>query len=254
MHIIKLLIRGSNVGTEEFFEFADNYFWSLYNCNQIVNEERQFETILDGLSVNLFCPERDSYKTENSAKYANQWREKLEIELGCIFEFKYIGIDPEYGEYSIPENSSFLILKVGEFSSVLDGDLLEPIPLYKIPSTYHDGEGYYNINSWEKNFIRVNGLWFNGLGEGFMQNQLEQHDSELNKKGIECSKRIEELTNLPTYYFLFNYNEGGEENDKLKKCPGCGGEWLIEGKTYDDLYGFKCDPCRLICERSSNSE
>jgi predicted nucleic acid-binding Zn ribbon protein len=254
LHIIKLHITGNNVGSEEFFESAEFYFQSLYSTNQIVNEERQYESIQNGLSVNLFCPEKDSFKIENSAKYANQWRAKLETELECIFEFKYIGLDPEYEEYSIPESSSFYILKVGEFSPVLDGDTFETIPLYKIPFTY-EKTSYYNINSWERNFIRVNGLWFNGtINESWMQDQLERHDSELNNQGFKCAKKIEELTKLPTYYYLFNYREGGEKKDKLTKCPGCGGDWLIEGKTPDDLYGFKCDPCRFVSELSSNSE
>lgn len=253
MHIVKLHITGRNVGTEEFFEFADYYFSSLNNSKQIENKERQYEPIKDGLSVNLFCPEKDSYKSANSTKYANQWREKLETELGCKFEFKYIGPDPEYGEYSIPENSNFLILKTSEFSPLLDGDSYEAIPLYKIPFTC-EGEYYLDINSWENNYIRVSGLWFNGVVcDNLMQNQLEQHDSDLNKEGIECAKKIETLAQLPTYYFLFNYRSE-DQNGKLRKCPGCGGDWLIEGRTPDDLYGFKCDPCRFVSELSSNSE
>jgi predicted nucleic acid-binding Zn ribbon protein len=253
MHIFKLHITGKNVGTEEFFEIADNYFYSLYSCNQVVNEERQFESIPDGLSVNLFCPEKDSFKIENSTKYAKEQRAKLESELQCRFEFKYLGIDPEYGEYSIPQSSNFLILKTGEFSPLIDGDTFETIPKYKIPFT-HDGDNYYDINTWEKNYVRVSGLWFSGeVDESRMQDQLQEHDSDLNKQGIECSKKIEAITKLPTYYFLFNYRELSEKDDQLRKCPGCGGDWLIEGKTSDDFYGFKCDPCRLVSEISSNS-
>jgi predicted nucleic acid-binding Zn ribbon protein len=254
LYIFKLHITGKNVGTEEFFEISNYYFEVLYQSTQITNEEWQYEPIEGGLKVNLICPEADSFKTEKSVTHANRWRAKLETELGCKFEFKYIGLDPERGETLIPSNSRFLILKFGPFSPLLDGDTYKPVPLYKIPSTYHDGEGYNNINFWENNYQRVKGLWFNGcVDEKWMQDQLQEHDSDLNKQGIECSKKIEEVTQLPTYYFLFNYRELNEKDDKLRKCPGCGGDWLIEGKTSDDFYGFKCDPCRLISELSSNT-
>jgi predicted nucleic acid-binding Zn ribbon protein len=253
LHIFKLHITGKNVGTEEFFEYADYYFRSLHKTNQIENKERQFEPIENGLSVILFCPEKNSFETAYSTQYAKQWRAKLETELECNFEFNYIGTDPEYGEAFIPESSDFFILKTGEYSSLLDGDTFDPIPLYKIPFTY-DGETYTDINWWERNYIRVEGLWFSGeVGGKWSEDQLQNHDSELSEQGRACAKKIEEVTKVPTYYFLFNYRVG-QEADKLRKCPGCGGDWLINGKTSDDLYGFKCDSCRLVSELTSNSE
>ena len=56
MYTIKLNIKGKTVGTDDFFEFADGYFQSLYRTKQIVNGEWQYVPIEDGVSVYLFCP------------------------------------------------------------------------------------------------------------------------------------------------------------------------------------------------------
>lgn len=253
MHIIKLNITGQEVGSEAFFEFTNFYLQSLYGTRQIINKEWQYEPIESGLSINLFCPEKDSYKEKNSTSYGNSWKKRIEEELKCKFHFQYVGIDPEFGKTNIPKKCDFFILKTARFSPIIEGSSLNQIPFYKIPYTHQKGESYYDILSWENNFEMVEKLWYNGfVGEKYMQSQLQNHDSDLSKQGIECCKRIEELTKVPTYFFLFNYRAWGQKKDKARKCPSCGNDWLIEGKTFNDFYAFKCDQCRLISELSSN--
>ncbi|MDW7694497.1 DUF2310 family Zn-ribbon-containing protein [Flammeovirgaceae bacterium SG7u.111] len=254
MHIVKLNIIGKNVGTEKFFEIADFYFQSLYDSRQIINEEWQYVSIENGVSLNLFCPEPDSFKETNSTIYANKWRSKIEKELSCLMEFHYLEIDPEFGEIQIPEKKEFIILKTARFSPLIEGVSLKQIPLYKIPYTYYDEECYSDINFWENNYVRIEGLWFNGaVGEKWAQNQLQSNNSELSKQGIECCKKIEEVTGIPTYYYLFNYRAWGKKKDKKRKCPNCGDDWLVERVVPNVFYAFKCDKCRLISEFSSNS-
>lgn len=253
MHIVKLNITGEGVGSEEFFEFTNYYFQSLYGTKQIINEEWQYEPIDDGLSLNLFCPEKDSCNEKNSTIYGINWKKRIEEELKCKFDFKYMGLDPEFGKTIIPKKRDFLILKTARFSPLTEGSSLDQIPLYRIPYTHHDGECYNDINFWENNYERIEGLWFNGVvGERWAQNQLQNHDSDLSKQRIDCCKKIEEVTQIPTYYFLFNYRAWGQKKDKERKCPSCGNDWLLDGSTFNDFYAFKCDECRLISELSSN--
>lgn len=253
MHIIKLNFTGKNVGSEEFLESADSYMRSLYGSKQIINEEFPYDIIDNGLSVNLYCPEPDSFEEKNSTEYGKSWRKKIEEELECKLEFVYKGLHPELDKFNIHTKWEFLILRSNYLSPLYEGKSFEPIPLYKIPYTYHDKKCYNDINFWENNYGRVYGLWFNGaVGERWAQNQLQIHNSELSKQGIECCKRIEELTKVPTYYFLFNYRAWGRKKDAAWKCPSCNGDWLIENKTFNDNFAFKCDDCRLISELSSN--
>lgn len=201
----------------------------------------------------MYCPEENSYEIKYTTKYGKNWKRKIEEELHCRLDFIYQGIDPEFEVTEIRKNPKFLILKTTGISPLIDGESFKQIPLYRIPYTYHDGECYDDINSWEKNYKRIEGLWFNGaVGEKWCQNQLQNHDSELSKQGIECCQKIEEVTGIPTFYYLFNYRAWGKKKDKVRKCPQCGGDWLIQGATFNDTFAFKCDKCRLISEFSSN--
>ncbi|MDW7690953.1 hypothetical protein R9C00_20645 [Flammeovirgaceae bacterium SG7u.111] len=92
MNIVKLTIKGEHVDSEEFFEFADYYFQSLHDSKQIINAEWQYEPIENGLSINLFCPEKDSYEEKKSTIYGNQWKQRIKEELKCRFEFNNIGL------------------------------------------------------------------------------------------------------------------------------------------------------------------
>lgn len=255
MHIIKLNIIGEKSPLPEsiLFEYLDNYFWSLNRATQIINDEWHYEIVKNGLTVKLFCPEKDSYKDKKSTEYTIRYKQKIEKELNYTLEFEYIGIDPEYGEIQIPKISEFYILYPDKYSPLLDGTTLNPIPLYKIPYTYHDGKCYDDINWYKSNYERVEGLWFNGtVGERWCQNQLQNFNSSLVKQGMECCRKIEELTKTPTYYHLFNYRAWGKTKDENRKCPNCGGEWIIKGRTYKDFYAFKCDKCRIVSQLSSN--
>lgn len=252
MHIIKVKITGPYVPSEKFYEFAEYFFDGLYKSKQIINEEYLYEPIEGGLSLLIYCPEVFSIEPQNATMYTKKWKVKLEQELNSNFEFKYLGTNLQYGKYSIPEKSNFYILNYRGFSPIIDGDSKESIPYYKIPYTNHNKDCYDDLNSWERNYRRVIGLWHNGLDDKWTLKQLQNFDSELNKEGISCSKRIEELTGVPTYYFLFNDRNWSLKKDLNWKCPSCGGNWIIPGKTYHDWYAFKCDACRLISELSPN--
>lgn len=253
MHIVKATITGEGIKAKNFFEVAEYYFDSLRGNRQVVNEEWQYESIEGGVSLNLFCPEKDSYAPKNTTEYGQYWKSKLEEELGCKLAFIYQGIAPEFGETAIVENPSCLILKTAGISPLIDGETFNPIPLYKIPYTYRDGKCYNDINFWERNYIRIDALWLSGeVGEKWCQSQLQNHDSALSKQGIACCQRIEAVTGIPTYYHLFNYRAWGIKKDKARKCPQCGGDWLLEGAQTPDPFAFKCEPCRLISGLSAN--
>jgi len=253
MHIIKLHITGKEAGTDTFFEYAEHYLSLLYRSRQIINEEWQYESIPNGVSVNLYCMEKDAYDDKNATKYTINSKNRLSRELNCRLEFQYAGIAPEFGVTTIPTKPVFFILRPRVFSPLVDGLTLNQIPLYKIPYTNHDGISYDNINFWENNYTRIEGLWYNGsISERWMQRQLQHHKSTLNQQGIECCQKIEAVTGIPSYYFLFSYRAWGQKKERARTCPNCGGDWLIEGSTFNDFYAFKCDNCRLVSEISSN--
>ncbi len=250
MHIVKLSITSKKANGSYFIDQTEHYLSLLYRSKQIINEEWQSEPVSNGIQLNLFCPEKSSYSSDYSTKYAKKQKERIENEFGCIFDYKYIGIDPEFGEIIIPENSEFYVLNIGKISPLVDGESLKQIPLYKIP--YTDKECYWDLTKWESKYEHIKGIWFSGYGhDKWSLKQLQNHDSELNTEGTACCKTIEKITGKPAYNFLFNDRAWGRKKDRERKCPSCGGEWLIDGSTFNHYYAFKCDNCRLMSNLSS---
>ncbi len=202
--------------------------------------------------MNLYCPEKDSLNDKYLSAYGRDLRKKIENDFNVRIKPEYAGIDPGIPSTPIPSVSNFYILGSRDWSPLLDGETLEPVPIYRIPFTNQDTESYDDLYSWERNYKNIEDTWLIGeAGENQAKNQLRNYDSELNRQGMTIRKKIEELTAIPTYYFLFNYRARGKIKDKKRKCPGCGADWLIEGKTFNDCYAFKCDRCRLVSGLSS---
>lgn len=261
MHIIKLKILGESVQKHQ--EDISYYLTSLYRNQQIINSEFQYELIEGGMLINLYCPEKDAYKDTNTEKHGIDTKTRLEKKHGLSFVFEYHGIDPEFEDLKLAQNPNYYVLygaSSPQAFTLFDGEEWEPQPLYKIPYTYHIknanqeiiSSSFYNQSIWADVYEHMYDLWFLGLNEKWFQSQLQNHDSELNKDGQECAKEIEKETGIPTYYFLFNYRAWGEKKDRARKCPTCGGEWLLEDANYNHYIAFKCDPCRLVSQLSSN--
>lgn len=152
------------------------------------------------------------------------------------------------------ERSEYYIL----FTTFLDlsspvrcGTCNHDVPLYKLP--LFDEYGYSDILSWESNYKACDTLQINcTVGEMWAMKQMWDVNSQLSKQGTEVCKKITELSQIPTYYYLFNYRRIRHSQDSKRKCPCCNGDWLVQEKNYH-LYDFKCDTCKLISSLSSNS-
>ncbi len=79
---------------------------------------------------------------------------------------------------------------------------------------------------------------------------MQEIDSQLSKEGIEICRKIEELTNIPTYYFLYNYKKT-KEGHLPKPCPTCNKKWHLKERLHD-FFDFKCDKCKLLSTVSLN--
>lgn len=69
-------------------------------------------------------------------------------------------------------------------------------------------------------------------------------DSQLSTIGRALAAKIETLTGVPTYYYLFRYNGRSLAAEKATKCIVCGGDWVLEKRWGD--FDFRCDGCRLV--------
>ena len=124
-----------------------------------------------------------------------------------------------------------------------------PVSLYRIPPT-HDKE-YGEIIGWASDYQSYDRLQINcRTPEQIATQELSRLDSDLSRRGREICARIYALTQTPTYYYLYREKGLSMEAERERRCPSCGGEWLLP-KPWHQFRGnhpfdFKCDHCFLL--------
>lgn len=255
MFTFDILLDLSKTGYQaEIAEHLESLISCLYDSRQITNGDCTVVHAANTLRVSVTCPEMDALDAKNSTAYGKHRLEKIEEVLQMPVQFIPTGNDPRYLPYSDQEKPSFYVLYFAGYSPLIHGDSGDLIPLYKIPFTYHDEACYNDILFWSNNYERIYGLWFNGaVGEQFARRQMQDPNSALSRQGRAVCQRIEELTGVPTYYFLFNYRRRTRQQDLDWKCPLCGKAWLIEGAAPSDFIAFRCAESRLVSGFTKNS-
>lgn len=201
-----------------------------------------------------FTLEKNSLDKKFSNFYVNRQSKKIEELCNAKLNFKTVG--KTYDSYNgacICKKSDFYILNTN-YSSINSpltcGTCNESVPLYKLPP-YFD-HGYMPILSWETNYISCDSLQMNcEVGERWALNQMQEVKSQLSKQGLEICKKIEELTGIPTYYYLHNYRKSKGDQTK-NSCPCCNKNWYLKTQLHN-FYDFRCDTCKLISILSSNT-
>lgn len=235
---------------------VDHAFWTLFaflrDTRQIVNEKPIFVQQSSRVTVQVVCPEDTSLSLRPNQFVADAWM-KLEALTGKPIEITLVGENAGEKPFQRPVKSAFYVLRWGWFSPLLDGDTEKPIPLYDIPPTSENGTSFDNIRYWLNAYERLHGLWMgSSVGEAYALAQLQDHDAELSIMGRKVCRRIEDVTGIPTYYFLMNYRDWTKADDNNRKCPMTGMDWQIPGRTASDMWAFKCEASRLVSELSHN--
>ena len=198
--------------------------------------------------------EINSLDITNNNLYVDKQSKKIE-EL-CNSKLKFETVGKSFDNYIAPcecSKSEFYILTTNYAtteSPLTCGNCNKSIPLYRLPK-YYD-EGYQPILSWESNYIACDRLQMNcEVGENWALNQMEKLGSQLSKQGLKICRKIEELTQINTYYYLHNWKR--YKGDTLKRhCPSCDKKWALKTQLHK-LYDFKCDKCKLVSTISPNA-
>ncbi len=201
-----------------------------------------------------FTLENNSLDKKYNSYYVNNQVKKLEDICNSKLRSKLVG--KSYDSYEGPckcTKPEYYILITNYItieSPLTCGDCNKPVPLYRIPK-YYD-HGYMPILRWETNYVSCDNLQMNcEVGERWALNQMQEINSQLSKQGLEICKKIEELTSIPIFYYLYNYKKF--KGDELRKpCPSCSKKWNLKTRLHN-LYDFKCNHCKIISTISSNS-
>ena len=74
---------------------------------------------------------------------------------------------------------------------------------------------------------------------------MSRLDSALTKSGLENCRLISAITKKPVYYYFYRGNGRKMAVEKKRKCPKCGGDWLLD-EPWHGKFDFKCDKCHLL--------
>jgi predicted nucleic acid-binding Zn ribbon protein len=233
---------------EQLDEISYGLVAVLHKNGQVINFD--YPIAVDGKLLRTFVTilEPDSL----DLKYANKYvlsEIAAAIELGFSEpQFQLIGASPDISEGTACkcQSSHYVLythyLEIG--SPIKCGDCFGHVPLYHLPKTY-DGDEYYDIYIWDRNYRACDTLQMHGTAERFGIRQMSDLRSSLAKQGREICDKLTHLTGKPVYYYLYRYQvKTTMIKEKQRRCPSCDGEWLLEQKLH--LFDFKCDACRLL--------
>jgi predicted nucleic acid-binding Zn ribbon protein len=135
-------------------------------------------------------------------------------------------------------------------SPLRNGDNLLPIPLYQLPATFNGD--HKRIIKWQTEWQACDELQMAAAtkAEFAALDEITRADSDLFRRGWDLRGRIEYLTNIPTYYYL--YRVGGEslQAELARPCPRCGSkDWKLDEPLLD-MFHFRCEPCRIVSNLS----
>jgi predicted nucleic acid-binding Zn ribbon protein len=252
MFTFDLVIHLANLSFEDIRYESENLLIYLRGNSQIINQDNQFILEENQLRIPITCPQPNSLDAQYCSKFVLYCLEQLQIITQMPLKIRPTGRAADRLTYQVPVGSSSYILFGKGFSPVICGDTFREIPLYLLPTLNPANNDYQDLNVWHYAYQCLDELWLvSEYGERYALQQLQQVESPFSEQGRSLCQRIEQLTGVPTYYFLSNRRCWSETQDRAQRCPLTGKEWLLDGSTFNDVIGFRCRESRLVSELSS---
>lgn len=181
-------------------------------------------------------------------RYYNQYIQEVLKRLNPDdFYIQIIGKELDSSPIAHPDEAAAFILSTRSYeidSPLKSLELFKPVPLYHLPKTSNNKQEYDDIIAWQRDYQACDDLQMQcRVGEYWALDQMGDIHSELSKQGLEICQILKEKLGKPVYYDLYQYYILPDEQNR--KCPKCGGEWLLEEPLHNE-YDFKCDTCCLL--------
>ena len=197
--------------------------------------------------------EIDSLHRKFNNAYVNQQMDALE--RLCLSKLTFETLGKTRSDYQSPctcTQPDFYILFT-HYTTIASpltcGSCFKSVPLYRLPP--YNGRDYYDIFSWGDDYQSCDTLQMGCVvGERWATNQMQQITSPLSKQGLAICQHIEELTGIPTFYFLYNRSRF-KGDERQKPCPSCQQQWFLAAPL-NGFYDFKCDTCKIVSTLSMN--
>ncbi len=220
---------------------------ALRNNGQIGGREWPIVGCNSHYSAYVLLPAPGALDRNHNSRYVDEATEKLaDAGLGEP-EVVVIGEDIESLDLCACRHPVSYVLYTNYLSlesPLRCGDCFLPVPLYDIPPT--DGEERHTIVFWQSEYVACETLWMNShVLERSAYRQLHRVDSSLSRLGMEVCEKIRTATDRQVYYYLMSHGARSLKREIQRRCPRCGGEWLLDA-PWHNLFDFRCDRCALL--------
>jgi predicted nucleic acid-binding Zn ribbon protein len=247
MHVAQLtLTLPTEMSQETVDELIYDLLPALRNNGQINDSDYQIAFSEGRCVATVLLPALDALEAVHDNKYVAEARMKLEDHDVHGFTVNILGQEIESSSYDPYDRACSYILYctfLSHDSPLRSGDDFHPIPLYTIPK--NDGDEYWDIMRWQANYKACDTLQMGcQVLERAATHEMGDIHSKLSREGITICENITANTGIPTYYYLFRYFARSRAKELERKCPGCGGEWLLDEPVH--IFDFRCATCRLL--------
>lgn len=214
---------------------------------------REFPIVMgEGIfTLRIVCPEQDSLHPQHHSDFVKVCIERLADAKLLAPKVRLIGrdINSEEAAEDAPSWQVLYTTYVHTCSPLRSGDSLLPIPLYRNPPTLNGD--HKAVVKWQTEWQACDEIQMAGgcRAEHAVLHEICDTDSVLYKRGMGLRGRIEHITKIPTYYYLYRVGGTSLQDEQARLCPSCSGEWL-QPEPVLDIFHFKCDTCRLVSNMS----
>jgi predicted nucleic acid-binding Zn ribbon protein len=214
---------------------------------QIIGHDGSLIRYSEGLRASQMLPTRTSLQAKNNNVYAKQ--ELARLKAMGVSRSKITLLGEEIGSCkpcSCKKRSSLILFTTEtQIESPLScGDCFGPVPLYTTPPI--SGEEHFEIVCWESAYQAIDALNMRcSVGERMAEREMGDVNGALSREGRAICEKITQKTGSPTYYFIYKHGGVSYATEKKRKCPGCGGKWLLKEKLRG-TFDFRCDKCLLV--------
>ena len=220
----------------------------LRRNGQLIDQDAPCVQLRNGRRLYVSLPDADSLQQKHHGKHvraAVRALRKVGVEWSSS---RILGWDPESDPTCTCRKPPSLILTTNFLSCespLRCGGCSGVVPLYRVPPT-SEHDDYDDVRWWDHYYRHFDAIWIDsGVGERMAYRQLSRHDSELTEEGRGICQRTEKATGIPTYYFLLRYYGRSSSSERCRRCPSCGGDWLL-AEQWLNHYAFRCSQCRLV--------
>ncbi|WP_374349417.1 DUF2310 family Zn-ribbon-containing protein [Chitinimonas sp.] len=241
---LEFVAAGRTLDDDEI-ELISALLGTLRMNGQIYGREFPFYRAGEAVCAQVMVPESGALDTNHRGRYVARDYERLRV---ARVQVSHVDLGSELDSQPACQCQapSAYLLSTNYLAIVSPIDCLDcggAVPLYRF-APFASGE-YSELISWQSDYQSCDHLQMNcsTLVRAGMR-EISRLDSALSRRGLDYAAQLAAGCGRPVYYYLYRYGARSLRQERARRCPGCGGEWLLD--TPIRCFDFKCDNCRLL--------